>query len=180
MLSPIILLTSLGLTIVSLYFAATSQTRRWIRWTAAGVSIVLLLSVLLFFVPPQPGLKLLGLDARAQLRLQLEKEQTSLDQHRAMWEAKQPNNYVMTVHKVIFCPANDCPVDEYARVETLFARAQEGINQGCPVTVVYDPELGYPTRVMIDRGYHIAENGFVELRTDQGITYVVTSFQIQP
>ena len=169
MLLQSILLGTLGLAAVLLYFAVVSLWPRWIRWTALGLSIVLpLLALLPILVPKQ-------LEVMHNQAIQAD-----LDQHRAVWEAHKPSRYRMTVHTVIFCPANDCPTEENTTAEELFSRAQSGINQGYPVSVTYDPELGYPTNVYIDRGYSRDENGFESWATDQGVGYFVTHFELLP
>ncbi len=108
--------------------------------------------------------------------------QSSLDQHRAIWQTHQPAHYRFTIHTLMFCEPGHCSSPKTVTVapgytpewtvETLFDRIQTGIDRKYDhVEATYDPELGYPTEIYTYPDILI---------TDQGVRLIISDFQILP
>ena len=71
------------------------------------------------------------------------------------------------------------PLPPYNTIERLFALADKAENRGADdIPVVYDPTLGYPTRISLDEKSKVSGDGTIYMTTDNGIGYTVTSFEI--
>ena len=103
-----------------------------------------------------------------------------LDAARALWEEAGLDGYTMTVSRSCFCPpeyrgpfavtvedgettgalydGRPAEVGDPPTVEALFALLAEAYARGAArVDVTYDPALGYPTSLYIDRDERIAD-----------------------
>jgi hypothetical protein len=178
MLQASLLLIGLGLVAVLLYFGVQAQSPHSRRWIVLAVIVALPLTALLC-AWNNPSLMMQVM--KEQVRLQKEQSaaatQVTLNEQQAIWQAKKPGSYVMTVHTSLFCSPPHCPADQNMSVEDLFAKIHMGIAQKYSVSVTYDPELGYPTRIHLDPNPILTDQG-VEYWTDQNVSYSVTDFEI--
>ncbi|OZC02061.1 DUF6174 domain-containing protein [Rubricoccus marinus] len=118
---------------------------------------------------------------------------TNLAQARARWEASGADTYTMTLHRSCFCPEDyrgpfdvrveddavasvqfqdqALPTDRVVTIDALFELLAEAYASGAArVDVTYDPELGFPATLYIDRNEMIA---------DEEVGYTVTDVMLR-
>lgn len=67
----------------------------------------------------------------------------------------------------------------YNTIDRLFDLIEEAEARGADqIEVVYDPKLGYPTRISTDDNIQVADDGTVYGVTDNAVGYAITTFEI--